>query len=371
MSLFIEFHGIQNIAAGCLNRDDVGAPKTAQFGGSPRARISSQCLKRAQRKAFASMGLLSENELGVRTNRIHASVTDALAERGIECNPAAITEALGLIGLKVKQKKGREHPETDYLLFIPSTSLSGLIDLIAEHHDDLVDGKAPASVKKEVQSLIGANSVDVALFGRMIADDKALSTDAAVQTAHSLGVSRVARESDFFTAVDDLAAAEEADAGMLGNVEFNSSCHYRYASLNVDLLIKNLEGDRALAVKTIGAWIRASVMAIPTGKQNSFAAHNLPEFVAIGVHDTQPVSLANAYQRPISNALRNGGDGPSELAGGIVAGSVARLNAHADQMEKAYGLNLNMRAMDLTSTWNGSTVDSLDALIESVLTEVA
>jgi CRISPR system Cascade subunit CasC len=45
----IELHILQSFPVSCLNRDDVGAPKTATFGGLTRARISSQCLKRAIR----------------------------------------------------------------------------------------------------------------------------------------------------------------------------------------------------------------------------------------------------------------------------------------------------------------------------------
>src|SRR5215471_2776044 len=46
----IELHILQSFPVSCLNRDDVGAPKTATFGGVTRARISSQCLKRAIRE---------------------------------------------------------------------------------------------------------------------------------------------------------------------------------------------------------------------------------------------------------------------------------------------------------------------------------
>jgi len=42
----IELHILQSFPVTCLNRDDVGAPKTAMFGGCQRARVSSQCWKR-------------------------------------------------------------------------------------------------------------------------------------------------------------------------------------------------------------------------------------------------------------------------------------------------------------------------------------
>ncbi|TRZ48110.1 hypothetical protein D4S03_10340 [bacterium] len=48
--MLIEIHLIQNHSPANLNRDDLGAPKTCYFGGVPRARISSQCLKRSIRQ---------------------------------------------------------------------------------------------------------------------------------------------------------------------------------------------------------------------------------------------------------------------------------------------------------------------------------
>ena len=41
----IEYHILQSFPVTCLNRDDVGAPKTAVVGGVTRARVSSQCWK--------------------------------------------------------------------------------------------------------------------------------------------------------------------------------------------------------------------------------------------------------------------------------------------------------------------------------------
>lgn len=367
MTTYIDINILQNVAPGCLNRDDVGAPKTAMFGGTRRARISSQCLKRAQRKAFAQMGLLDEEDLGTRTNRIVSHIETALAERGLEDTREAITAALNLAGLKVKEKKAKADGsdggvQTDYLLFLGNTAISELIEVIAGHREALASGKAPASLKKAVQGCIGANSVDVAMFGRMIADDKELSTEAAIQVAHSLSTHAVQRESDFFTAVDDLAPADEAVSRMLGSVEFNSACHYRFASINFDLLVANLNDDRDLALKGVRAYIRAAVMAIPTGKQNTFAAHNLPEFVAIGVHNSQPISLANAFQRSV---------GAGELRDGLVHASVQRLEEHAGTLCSAYGLELGLRALDLTGAWTGESAANLDALVESVIAELS
>ena len=48
----IEYHILQSFPVTCLNRDDVGAPKSAVVGGVSRARVSSQCWKREVRLAL-------------------------------------------------------------------------------------------------------------------------------------------------------------------------------------------------------------------------------------------------------------------------------------------------------------------------------
>lgn len=53
----IEFHILQSFPVTCLNRDDVGAPKTAVVGGVTRARVSSQCWKRQVRLALPNFGI--------------------------------------------------------------------------------------------------------------------------------------------------------------------------------------------------------------------------------------------------------------------------------------------------------------------------
>lgn len=358
MTTFIDLHVIQNVAPSCLNRDDTGAPKDCIFGGHRRARISSQCLKRAARLHFASSGLLAPDELAIRTRNIVALISDRLDEKGHDDTALAITNALAAVELSVKARA--EHtPQTEYLLFLANTVVDQLTDLIANNLPELSSGKISAALKKEIGSLMSsASAVDVALFGRMVADKKDLSVDAAVQVAHAISANRVDRESDFFTAVDDWTRADEADAGMLGSVEFNSSCLYRYATVNLDLLVSNLNDDRDLALKGLAAFLRASILAIPTGKQNTFAAHNLPSAVAIGVHNSQPISLANAIEKPVWHG---------EHSDGLAAASVARLQKHVGVLTSAYGLDLGLTVMDTTGAWVGDTIATLDDLINVVM----
>jgi len=367
MSTFIDLHIVQNVAPSCLNRDDTGAPKDAMFGGYRRARVSSQCLKRAARLHFASSGLLSPDELAIRTRNIVTLISDRLAQLGHDDTTTAITAVLDAadLGVKARKAKGDEPapaPQTEYLLFLANAVVDQLIQLIADNIDELSKGKATAALKKEIIGLMSsANAVDVAMFGRMVADKKDLGVDAAAQVAHAISANKIDRESDFFTAVDDWTAADEADAGMLGSVEFNSSCLYRFATINLDLLIKNLGGDRDLALKGLAAFLRSSVLAIPSGKQNTFAAHNLPAAVAIGVHNSQPISLANAIEKPVWHG---------EHANGLAAATVARLQQHATTLSNAYGLELGLQVMDTTGAWDGDTIAALDDLITTTIAAV-
>jgi CRISPR system Cascade subunit CasC len=357
MTQFIELHLIQNFAPSCLNRDDTGAPKDAVFGGVRRSRISSQCLKRSTRQVFSSAGLLNQEELGIRTRNITAILTDTLTEKGFQEPKAAIEHALATVELKVKARE-ENTGQTEYLLFLSNNGVTKLADVIANNFDALSASKGDREIKKAIDDCISSTSaVDVALFGRMLADRKELNVDAAAQVAHAISTHRVDRESDFFTAVDDWTQDDEADAGMLGTVEFNSSCQYRYAVVNLDQLVRNLGGDVVLAKRGLLAFLRASVLAIPTGRQNTFAAHNLPSFVGIAVHNSQPISLANAFEKPVWSG---------ENKDGITKASVARLQGHADKLSHAFGLDLGLRVLDLTDTWKGDTASNLDELLKQV-----
>lgn len=364
MTRFIELHLIQNFAPSCLNRDDTGAPKDAMFGGYRRSRISSQCLKRAIRDTFSSAGLLTAEELGIRTRNILSLLQDKLSDKGITESRAAIEQTLSILKLKLKEPKKKDkdedikQPQTEYLLFLSNNAVNELADVIEAHLDALSGGKESRELKKAIEDCIGsASAVDVALFGRMLADRKELNVDAAAQVAHAISTHRVDRESDFFTAVDDWTRDAEADAGMLGTVEFNSSCQYRYAVVNLDQLQRNLGGDAVLARRGLLAFLQASVHAIPTGKQNTFAAHNLPSFVGITVRTGQPVSLANAFEVPVK---------AGDHRRGLAAASVTKLQDHCQQLNKAFDLALDLSVMDLTEAWQGDRKQTLSALLASV-----
>lgn len=307
MTLFVELHLIQNFAPSNLNRDDTGAPKDALFGGQRRARVSSQCFKRAIRLYSRDQQLVPAEYRALRTKKLQTLLLTKLAGRDQDEAASKIEVALAAAGLKLK-----DDGKTEYLLFLGEREIAGFAALIEEHWDGLVtpaagekkskkESKAAISpeLTKQAKALLdGGKAVDVALFGRMLADLPQVNQDAACQVAHAISTHRVERDFDYFTAVDDVGGPDETGAGMIGQVEFNSATFYRYAVLDVGKLLKNLQEDKELTASAIEALIHAMVRAIPTGKQNSFAAHNLPEFIGVSLRKS-PLNLANAFERPI------------------------------------------------------------------------
>ncbi|EEV7163254.1 TPA: type I-E CRISPR-associated protein Cas7/Cse4/CasC [Escherichia coli] len=143
--------------------------------------------------------------------------------------------------------------------------------------------------------------IDIAMFGRMLANKPEFNVEAACQVAHAFGVSETIVEDDFFTAVDDLRqASEDAGAGHLGETGFGSALFYTYICIDKDLLVENLGGDEALANQTIRAFTEAALKVSPTGKQNSFASRAYASWALAEKGTDQPRSLAAAFYEPIN-----------------------------------------------------------------------
>ena len=364
--MIIELHILQNFAPSNLNRDDTNSPKECDFGGYRRARISSQCIKRSIREYFRKNNLLPPEALAKRTKLLLDNVTERLVSKGKEkeqAKKAAIT-AISNMGLFLKDEK------TQYLFFLGEMEFEKLTNLILEHWADLTDEKDSKGKKEKETSglgkellkvLDGGKAADLALFGRMLADLPDKNRDAACQVAHAISTSKVGVEFDFYTAMDDLKKPEEeAGAGMMGTVEYNSACFYRYANIDCNQLQINLGGDKALARKTIEVFIRASVNAIPTGKLNSFAAQNTPSFVFAVVRDSGAWSLTNAFVKPV----RVGEDGD------LVEQSIEKLVEYWGKLSKVYG-DKDIKAkpafvLDAQKLPGLDVVDTLEKLISKV-----
>ncbi|MCR6493915.1 type I-E CRISPR-associated protein Cas7/Cse4/CasC [Cellulomonas sp. P24] len=325
----IDIHAIQTVPPSNINRDDTGSPKTAVYGGVRRARVSSQAWKRATRKDFETY--LDRSDLGVRTKRVVELVSEEIARRANDLDAQQRDEissaVLKAAELKLSKPRKGETEEAGYLVFLGRRQVESLAALGV----DAFRGAGLSTLtKKAVQSLVkDRNAIDVSLFGRMVADVTDLNVDAAAQVAHAISVHAVETEFDFFTAVDDQKnadAEEDAGAGMIGTVEFNSSTLYRYATVDVDGLLRNL-GDVEATVRAVEAFVRSFVTSMPTGKQNTFANRTLPDAVVVMVREDQPVSLVGAFEEPIT----------SSESSGRVESAVRALVAYADEVGKAYG----------------------------------
>ncbi len=282
MGLYIDIHVLQTVPPSCVNRDDTGSPKTARYGGVTRARVSSQAWKRAVRLMFHD--LLSAEQVGVRTKKIVGMVA-----KEIEPAPEALKLAEKLLtaaGLKIKDaEKG-----TDALFLMSPGQAKALAQVDPSLKEKDLKNACQAALKN-------APSVDMALFGRMVADDPSLNFDAACQVAHAISTHAVQNEFDYFTAVDDCAPEDNAGAGHLGTVEFNSATLYRYATVNACALEENLKADTPQAVR---AFVEAFVRSMPTGKQNTFANRTLPDAVVVMLREDQPVNLCGAFEKPVA-----------------------------------------------------------------------
>lgn len=337
---YLDLHVLQSVPPSCINRDDTGSPKSAQYGGVRRARVSSQAWKHATREAFP--GLLDDRDLGVRTKRVVEMVATELSETGIgaEEAEALATAVVTASGLKVARARNSTRQETGYLVLVSRQQARALAALAGEALA-AEGGDADAAVKaiglperkKEAKRVLGqGNSVDLALFGRMVADDADLNVDAACQVAHAISVHAADNEFDYFTAVDDLKRGADdpegpadAGAGMIGTVEFTSATLYRYATINVNGLADNL-GDLTSTERAIEAFLTAFVRSMPTGKQNTFANNTLPEAVVVSLRSDQPVSYVGAFEAPVTSSR------------GYVSGAAQALASWVEATAEAYGV---------------------------------
>lgn len=321
----LDVHVIQTVPPSNLNRDDTGSPKTARFGGVVRARVSSQAWKRATRRAFED--LLDREDLGVRSKRLVELVGDevAIQDETLEERSQELAKAvLAAVGIKTAApRRNKDAPEeSGYLVFLSRHQVSALAALAVQHArtGEAIDKKTARTAADS------RHSVDLALFGRMVAEDTDLNVDATAQVAHALSVHGVTNEYDYFTAVDDhkhADAEEDAGAGMIGTVEFNSSTLYRYATVDVDHLHEHL-GDAAATQRAVEAFVRAFVTSMPTGKQNTFANRTLPDAVLIVLREHQSVNLVGAFEEPVTGEAR-------------ISQAIERLASHANDIAEAYG----------------------------------
>ena len=341
--IFMDIHAIQTLPPSNINRDDTGSPKTCQYGGVKRSRVSSQSWKRAMRTYFYEQS--EQENVGARTK----DIVQFVANKIIEIDSSKTDEAFDLAekiinaaGVKTKDGKAKA------LFFLGDSQARELAKAAIDNNND----------KKYLKEILKDNpAIDIALFGRMVADDPSLNEDASSQVAHAISTHSVDTEFDFFTAVDDLAPEENAGAGMLGTVEFNSSTLYRYANVAIHELYKQLENEEAV-INTAKLFVKSFANSLPTGKVNSFANQTLPQFVMVSIRDDRPVNLVSAYEDPIKS-----NDGYVEKSTRALVNEYQKVQKIVNKPLKTFVLDINDFNISANEIENEN---SLNDLIENL-----
>ena len=341
----IELHILQSFPVTCLNRDDLGAPKSAVFGGVQRARVSSQSGKRAIRKKVKE----DQPELfaGQRTRYIISALKDSFKEKGQDEKRASV------LAEKIAHELGKldsvEKGNVKTLLFFSKGEIDNVADAMlgfdftkdieiilnqdAEEKKIEKSKKSLANLAKKAAKSLKDNAkdtADIAIFGRMVADDHTLMLEGAGLFSHALSTHQVSSEIDFFSAVDDAKPEDSESAGHIGTLEFNSACYYRYIGINLDLLKDNdhlshfTDQDRNIVIET---FLKAAVLAVPEARKNSMSGLTLPSYVLGLRKHSQPLSLANAFETPIKSSAK-----------GYIEPSIERMNEHFAQLKNIYNL---------------------------------
>ncbi len=349
--LYLDIHVLQNVPPSCINRDDTGSPKTAIYGGVTRARVSSQSWKRAIRLSFRDM--LSWQDLGERTKRIIPMVAEEIQKLDASADTMALARKVleaADIGIKaIDDKKNNDKADVDGTgaLFFMSHRQAEALAKLALQATETKDKTNPYKAALNSQP-----SVDMALFGRMVASDPSLNIDAACQVAHSISTHAVRNEFDYFTAVDDRAPDDNAGAGHIGTVEFNSSVLYRYATVNLCDLEQKLGKEDA--IRATQAFVEAFVCAMPTGKQSTFANRTLPDMVYLTLRCDQPINMVGAFEKPVR-----------PYDGGLMEPSIKALKNYAHDICEKYGIPPEAE-LDLGGDITGQSAGGLKCMLESL-----
>lgn len=342
--LFLDVHAIQTLPPSNINRDDTGSPKTSQYGGVRRSRVSSQSWKRAMRNYFYDNS--SQSNVGIRTLEIVKYVAEKIIEIDNSINKedaiALANEAFKNAGVATKDNKAKA------LFFLGDTQAKKLAQAA-------IDKCSDKNIMKQI--LADNPAIDIALFGRMVADDPSLNEDASSQVAHAISTHAVQTEFDFFTAVDDLSKLDSAGAGMLGTVEFNSSTLYRYANVAVHDLYSQLKGKEE-TINTLKLFVEAFSNSLPTGKVNTFANQTLPQLLMITLREDRPINLVSAFETPVKSN------------NGFVEGSIIKLANEFNKSKKFANDSLFTAFVSTEEILKikeiGEEKDSLKILLESM-----
>lgn len=340
----VEVHVLTWLPLSCVNRDDVGQPKSMTISGTKRGRWSSQSQKFALRDDFRKH--FGDDQMSIRTKFIHRDVVAEMVALGVD-RAEAVQVADGLVSILTSKTKEDGKTETLYAL---RNSAAEVAKFCAEHRYAFAPSvKAPKDaefeaaklVKKKVngkdamvlvlddavkqvvyETMISPNGlIDVALFGRMLAGYTAdPRVDAASSVAHAFTTHVDDYEVDYFTAVD------EGDVNGSAHVDqqaYTSGVFYRYGNVSLAELAENGVLDEKLAREVAVEFVRDFAMLKPRAKRFSTAPYTLPSLVYVTVNEGCPVSHSDAFVVPVS--------------GDLVGESIKALSKHVDEKGKAFG----------------------------------
>lgn len=332
----IEFHILQSFPVTCLNRDDVGAPKTAIVGGVTRARVSSQCWKRQVRLAMHELGV----KLGTRTKKAEDVFTRACLAAGASEQQAA---ACG--------KKMAEQLSDDTLLFVSDSEAVAFAAYAQElgYDDSKIKDKELAKVAKKALTP-AVDALDIALFGRMVAKAADMNVEAAASFAHAISTHKVSNEVEFFTALDDLQ--DEPGSAHMGSLEFNSATYYRYISLDLGQLAQTMGADDLK--KAVAAFTQALFIAVPNARQTTQSGASPWEFARVLVRKGQRLQVP--FETPVK-----------AREGGYLQPSIDSLKTYLDKKEKLTGSLFGKLA---SYEWGEDENYSIDTLVADLQSHV-
>lgn len=374
-NLSVEFHILQSFPVTCLNRDDVGAPKTAMVGGTTRSRVSSQCWKRYVRLAMRGFGA----NMGTRTKHISDIIAKACEElEATQEQAKSCGDKIEQIFIKKKEvsekkaKKGKgvdigeevledagveeaaSSEKTDTLLFLSPKEVNVLAKVFKDNGfnpDSVIKQKDAKKQARELEDIIGKvdqhiDALDIALFGRMVAQAATLNVEAAASFAHAISTHKVTNEVEFFTALDD--ESKEPGSAHMGSLEFNSATYYRYISLNVGQLWETLGGRNI--PEAIETFVKALFVAVPGARQTTQSGASPWEFARVLVRKGQRLQV------PFETAVKSSN-------GGFLEPSKVKMCEYLDKKEKLAGsLFMKIKSFD----FGDDAEFNIDKLIEAI-----
>lgn len=327
--LFVDVHVLQSVPSSCINRDDTGSPKTCQYGGVMRGRVSSQSWKHAVRMDFKDncpdlIGIRTMWFVGILRELLQEKMPTVSEQDADLVSIVMLNAYFGLEELKEGKDKDAEDAEDSAeldeptmrkmgaLTFLSKDELNAFADVIVDAWDDVYKFalKHVGSEKKQAKSAVPAKvaklcdkifdgshvSADMALFGRMVAETQHFSVEGTCCVAHALATHETDTEFDYYTAVDDAQPDGVTGASNLGNLEYLSMTMYRYATLDVTGLSKYM-GENTGAV--LREFVRDFVLSMPSGKSHSYANFTLPAFVYVTVRHDKGINLCSAFEEPV------------------------------------------------------------------------